>query len=945
MEKKESEFNKVFSAWDILVIAFGAMIGWGWVVSTGDWIERGGVVGAILGFVLGGIMIFFIGLTYAELTPAMPECGGEHVFSYRAMGPNGSYVCTWAIILGYVSVVCFEACALPTIITYLWPGFLRGYLYTVAGFDIYASWLGAAVAMSVFITWINIRGAKTAAVMQTVFTCIIGGAGILLIAGSVINGDAGNVSAQMFHGDSNSSMMVNVIRVAMMSPFYFIGFDVIPQAAEEINVPLKKIAKMLLLSIILAVAFYALIILAVGLVMSPEQLLKSTESGSGLVTADAMANAFSSTVMAKVLIVGGLCGIVTSWNSFLIGGSRAMYSMSISYMIPETFGKLHPKYKTPVNALVLIGLLSCLAPLLGRKMLTWIVDAGNLACCLAYCMVALSFVLLRKKAPDMPRPYKVKHYKFVGAMAILMSGFMIVMYIIPGTGATLAPMEWLIVGGWAAIGVVFYMFCKAKYGEKFGTLVEIANAELDEEYAKERQAAANIAAGEAGSAETAAGAAIAAQGSPAVSGVISGTAPVSVPGVAAATMEDAEVAAALDRISSEAKAGTAFRKEDFSYFLPVNIVFGPGKVKQVGTLASPYGKKALIVTGHSSAKKSGLYDRVKDSLKAAGIDTVLYDKVSQNPLTTTALDGAEMAKTNGCDMIVAIGGGSIMDAAKGMAFMAVNDGDINDYIYNRKYSDRALPLILIPTTCGTGSEGNGFAVLTNPENGDKKSLRCPAIVAKASIVDPECMMTMPKKVLASVGFDALCHCVEAYTANNAQPFTDALALYAIPMILENLPKLYHGEESMEAWEQMSIASTIGGMVINTAGVTLAHGMEHPVSGLKNVVHGQGLAALAPAVVEATWSGNRYKWGRLARMMGGFTAEDCAEKVRSFLRDIDLEISLSDLGVEEKDIPWLAENCMKVSAGNLANTAVHMEQSDIEALYRKAMYRRSDEKAS
>ena len=945
MEKKESEFNKVFSAWDILVIAFGAMIGWGWVVSTGDWIERGGVVGAILGFVLGGIMIFFIGLTYSELTPAMPECGGEHVFSYRAMGPNGSYVCTWAIILGYVSVVCFEACALPTIITYLWPGFLRGYLYTVAGFDIYASWLGAAVAMSVFITWINIRGAKTAAVMQTVLTCIIGGAGILLIAGSVINGDAGNVSAQMFHGDSNSSMMVNVIRVAMMSPFYFIGFDVIPQAAEEINVPLKKIAKMLLLSIILAVAFYALIILAVGLVMSPEQLLKSTESGSGLVTADAMANAFSSTVMAKVLIVGGLCGIVTSWNSFLIGGSRAMYSMSISYMIPETFGKLHPKYKTPVNALVLIGLLSCLAPLLGRKMLTWIVDAGNLACCLAYCMVALSFVLLRKKAPDMPRPYKVKHYKFVGAMAILMSGFMIVMYIIPGTGATLAPMEWLIVGGWAAIGVVFYMFCKAKYGEKFGTLVEIANAELDEEYAKERQAAANIAAGEAGSAETAAGAAIAAQGSPAVSGVISGTAPVSVPGVAAATMEDAEVAAALDRISSEAKAGTAFRKEDFSYFLPVNIVFGPGKVKQVGTLASPYGKKALIVTGHSSAKKSGLYDRVKDSLKAAGIDTVLYDKVSQNPLTTTALDGAEMAKTNGCDMIVAIGGGSIMDAAKGMAFMAVNDGDINDYIYNRKYSDRALPLILIPTTCGTGSEGNGFAVLTNPENGDKKSLRCPAIVAKASIVDPECMMTMPKKVLASVGFDALCHCVEAYTANNAQPFTDALALYAIPMILENLPKLYHGEESMEAWEQMSIASTIGGMVINTAGVTLAHGMEHPVSGLKNVVHGQGLAALAPAVVEATWSGNRYKWGRLARMMGGFTAEDCAEKVRSFLRDIDLEISLSDLGVEEKDIPWLAENCMKVSAGNLANTAVHMEQSDIEALYRKAMYRRSDEKAS
>ena len=109
--------------------------------------------------------------------------------------------------------------------------------------------------------------------------------------------------------------------------------------------------------------------------------------------------------------------------------------------------------------------------------------------------------------------------------------------------------------------------------------------------------------------------------------------------------------------------------------------------------------------------------------------------------------------------VVAIGGGSIMDCAKAIAFLSINDGDINDYIYNRLQSDKALPLILIPTTCGTGSEGNGFAVLTNPENGDKKSLRCNAIVAKVSIVDPECMMTMPKHVLASVGFDALCHCM------------------------------------------------------------------------------------------------------------------------------------------------------------------------------------------
>ena len=159
MEQKTSEFDKVLGAWDILVIAFGAMIGWGWVVSSGNWIESGGVLGAAIAFAIGGIMIFFVGLTYAELTAAMPQCGGEHVFSYRAMGSTGSFICTWAIILGYVSVACFEACAFPTIITYLWPGFLKGYLYTVAGFDVYASWLIVAIVIAFLIMIININGA------------------------------------------------------------------------------------------------------------------------------------------------------------------------------------------------------------------------------------------------------------------------------------------------------------------------------------------------------------------------------------------------------------------------------------------------------------------------------------------------------------------------------------------------------------------------------------------------------------------------------------------------------------------------------------------------------------------------------------------------------------------------------------------------------------------
>lgn len=374
----------------------------------------------------------------------------------------------------------------------------------------------------------------------------------------------------------------------------------------------------------------------------------------------------------------------------------------------------------------------------------------------------------------------------------------------------------------------------------------------------------------------------------------------------------------------------------FKYFLPVNIEFGSGKVAKAGKLTKPYGKKALIVTGHSSAKKSGLYDKVKDSLKAEGIDSVLFDKVAQNPLTTTAAEGAAFAKENGCDVVVAIGGGSIMDCAKAIAFLAVNDGDVSDYIFGKKASDTALPIILIPTTCGTGSEGNGFAVLTNPDNGDKKSLRCNAIVAKVSVVDPECMMTMPKHVLASVGFDALCHNMEAYTSKIAQPFTDALSLYAVDLIAHNLVDVYKGTGSKESWEKITLASTIGGMVINTAGVTLAHGMEHPASGLKDIVHGKGLAALTPTIIEASYQGAPEKFAKLAKLFGGEKAEDLAGKVRELLEAINLTCTLSDLGIEEKDIPWMAENCMKVSAPSIANNPVVFSQEEIAEIYKKAL---------
>ena len=318
------------------------------------------------------------------------------------------------------------------------------------------------------------------------------------------------------------------------------------------------------------------------------------------------------------------------------------------------------------------------------------------------------------------------------------------------------------------------------------------------------------------------------------------------------------------------------------------------------------------------------------------IEYTVFDKVPQNPLTTTAEQAARIAKDNGCDMVIGVGGGSVMDCAKAAAFIAVNDGDINDYIFNRLKSGKALPIILIPTTCGTGSEGNGFAVLTNPENGDKKSLRCNAIVAKASIIDSECMMTMPKNVLASVGFDAFCHCMEAYISRIAQPFTDIMCEKAMKLIADDLPKLFKGDNNPEYWDKISLASTMGGMVINTAGVTLAHGMEHPVSGFKNAVHGKGLAAITPAVTEASIKGDPQKFAFISKVLGGNNENDCAEQITKFIDSLRLTCTLSDLGVKESDIDMLTDSCMKVSAAGISYHPVKFDRSHIRDLYLKSL---------
>ena len=436
---------------EVLTLAFGAMIGWSWVALTGNWIGGAGSLGAIAAFLAGGVVVVFVGLTYAELASAMPQAGGEHVYSHRALGAGASFVCTWAILLGYVSVVAFEAVALPTVTDYLVPGFSRGYLWTVAGWDVNLTWVLVGVVAAIVVTAINVLGIKTAAKLQVLATALILLVGLMLVGGGAVSGSAENM-APLFSGGARG-----MLGVLIMVPFMFVGFDVIPQSAEEVDIPFAEIGKLLMLSIGMAVAWYVAMIWAVSVGLSG-----AGREASGLPTADAMAAVFAGSWAGKLLVLAGIGGILTSWNAFMIGGSRAIYALARAGQLPAVFGHLHPRYRTPHRALLLIGALSVIAPLFGRPALVWLVDAGGLGIVIAYAFVAWSFLVLRRNEPGMERPYKAGRGRMVGWIALTLSLGMATLYFPWSPAALIWPQEWAIVAGWSILGVVLLLLARQR---------------------------------------------------------------------------------------------------------------------------------------------------------------------------------------------------------------------------------------------------------------------------------------------------------------------------------------------------------------------------------------------------------------------------------------------------------------------------------------------------
>ncbi|KUO19012.1 APC family permease [Streptomyces dysideae] len=444
MTDNSGGFLRVLGRGDVLALAFGAMIGFGWIVLTSGFINDAGPVGAALALVVGGLVVALVGLTYAELVSAMPHAGGEHHYALRALGGRGAFVASWAMVLGYVSVAAFEAVALPHSMVNLFPDMLAGHMWTIQGYDVYASWVAVGVLAAIAVTAVNYIGIRPAAVFQTVAVLFLLAAGAALLVGAFKGGSTDNMDPMVNGG------MDGVFTVLVAVPFLFVGFDVIPQSAGEIKLPYRLVGKLLVISVLCATAWYVMIMLTVGSGLDSATLAKSE-----LAAADAMAALWHSEAMGNLLIIGGIAGILTSWNAFLIGGSRLLYAMAESRMIPAWFGKLHPKYRTPGNAVLFIGGLSVLAPFFGRPMLVWLVDAGGINIVVAYVVVVLSFLVLRRREPAMERPFRTPAGPAVGIAALVLSLGLGVLYL-PGMPAALVwPSEWVIVGAWWLVGALF----------------------------------------------------------------------------------------------------------------------------------------------------------------------------------------------------------------------------------------------------------------------------------------------------------------------------------------------------------------------------------------------------------------------------------------------------------------------------------------------------------
>lgn len=386
----------------------------------------------------------------------------------------------------------------------------------------------------------------------------------------------------------------------------------------------------------------------------------------------------------------------------------------------------------------------------------------------------------------------------------------------------------------------------------------------------------------------------------------------------------------------------------FHMYVPTRILFGEGQLNDLHNQQMP-GKKALIVISNGkSAHTNGSLDRTKEELKQAGIQTVVFDRIMANPLKSTVMEGAACARENGCDFIVALGGGSVMDASKAIAAMATNDGDLWDYVSGGTGKGNALvheplPIVAITTTAGTGSEVDQYGVISNEDTNEKIGFGGQdSLFPQIAIVDPELMQSVPPKFTAYQGFDALFHSVECYIAAPANLMSDMYALTAIENIGSYLARAVQNGSDKEAREHVAFANTLSGVVMTISACTSEHSMEHAMSAYhQNLPHGAGLIMISKAYfthfIEKHACDERFV--RMAQALGKKDASkpmDFITALAKLQEDCGVaDLKMSDYGIQPDEFMTLAQNARATMGGLFLCDRVPLSDEECAAIYEKS----------
>lgn len=383
----------------------------------------------------------------------------------------------------------------------------------------------------------------------------------------------------------------------------------------------------------------------------------------------------------------------------------------------------------------------------------------------------------------------------------------------------------------------------------------------------------------------------------------------------------------------------------FDYFMPVRLIFGRDRLKELSSLHLPGQKALIVITNGKSMRHLGYLDRVAGYLKEQGIDAVVFDRILPNPIETHVMQAAEFARNENCDFVIGLGGGSAIDSAKAIALMVKNPGTYWDYVKGlKKPGEDVLPVIAVPTTAGTGTEADPWTVITNTAANEKAGFGIKETFPKLAIIDPELTVSVPAKLTAYQGMDAFFHSVEGYLANVAQPLSDMYALDSVRRISTFLPQAVADGSNLQAREEMAWASTQAGMVESISSCISEHSMEHALSAFyPELPHGAGLVALSVPYFSYLLKKNRAKvterYLHIARAMGrqGDNPELFIDALKDLIAAVGLDnLKLSEWGIKKEEAEKLAANSFDAMGFLYKLDPVDLNQTDAACVIRDAI---------